>query len=96
MPGKPDIVLPKFKTVIFVHGCFWHAHGGCKYYRAPKSNTDYWMQKIEKNITRDNEHQKLLKKMNWNIIVVWECELRSDATGRCSDLIEQIVKKVNQ
>lgn len=92
LPGKPDVVLPKYRTAIFVQGCFWHAHEGCKYYRLPKSNTDYWFKKIEGNISRDRLNQHALKKMGWNVIIVWECELKRSAEDRCSDLIEQIVK----
>ncbi|RUS48859.1 very short patch repair endonuclease [Cohnella sp. AR92] len=90
LPGKPDIILPKYKTAIFIHGCFWHAHEGCKYYRPPKSNTEYWMKKIEGNVLRDQKKQGALQDMGWKVIVVWECELKRDATERCSVLVEQI------
>lgn len=90
LPGKPDLVLPKYKTVIFVHGCFWHAHEGCKFYRMPKSNTDYWKKKIENNISRDIKNRKALQELGWNVIVVWECELKNNAEKRCSDLAKQI------
>src|SRR5882757_4447378 len=73
LPGKPDIVLPKYKTVIFIHGCFWHGHEGCKYYVVPKSNTSYWRPKIERNIQRDVLAENILKEAGWNIIKVWEC-----------------------
>jgi len=76
MPGKPDIVLPKYKTVIFVHGCFWHGHEGCKYYVVPKTRTEWWLHKIGTNITHDINAEKLLKAAGWNIIKVWECELK--------------------
>lgn len=75
-PGKPDIVLPKFKTIIFVNGCFWHGHEGCKYYVTPKSNTDYWIPKIERNIFRDKENKLALEKQGWKVITVWECQLK--------------------
>ncbi|MFJ9501554.1 very short patch repair endonuclease [Brevibacillus centrosporus] len=90
LPGKPDVVLSKYKTVIFVHGCFWHAHEGCKFYRIPKSNTDYWKKKIENNISRDIKNRKALRELGWNVIVVWECELKNNAEKRCSDLVKQI------
>ena len=77
-PGKPDIVLPKYKTVIFVNGCFWHKHEGCKYFVVPKSNTEFWMNKINRNIERDSVNVKKLIDMGWKVIVVWECELKNN------------------
>jgi len=76
LPGKPDIVLPKYKTVIFVHGCFWHGHANCKYYVVPKTNTDWWLQKINGNIAKDAKAVKALKKAGWKIITIWECKLK--------------------
>lgn len=76
LPGKPDIVLPKYKTVIFVHGCFWHGHTNCKYYVVPKTNTDWWLNKINRNIANDAKAVKALKKDGWKIITVWECKLK--------------------
>ena len=73
-PGKPDIVLPKYKTVIFVNGCFWHAHEGCKYFVWPKSNVDFWKRKINGNIQRDLCNNQLLSEQGWNVIVIWECQ----------------------
>ena len=78
LPGKPDIVLTKFKTVIFVHGCFWHRHENCIDASRPKTNSEYWENKITKNIERDEKHQSQLKKMGWKVIVIWECDLISD------------------
>lgn len=75
LPGKPDIVLPKYTTVVFVNGCFWHMHG-CSRSRLPKSNLDYWTPKIQRNIERDKEEHSELKRLGWNVIVVWECELK--------------------
>lgn len=75
LPGKPDIVLPKYKTVIFVNGCFWHKHD-CPRFAWPSSNKDYWIPKIQRNVERDKENHELLKKSGWNVIVVWECELK--------------------
>lgn len=75
IPGKPDIVLPKYKTVIFVHGCFWHRHEGCKYAYTPKSRVDFWEAKFSSNIKRDIKVKKQLDELNWNIFVIWECEL---------------------
>lgn len=74
LPGKPDLVFPKYKTVIFVNGCFWHHHD-CRTSLTPKSNTDFWNEKIKKNIRRDTKNYEDLKKLGWKIIVVWECEL---------------------
>ena len=77
LPGKPDIVLPKYKTVIFVHGCFWHGHKNCKYYVVPKTRTEWWLNKINRNIANDLKSVKLLKKAGWKIINIWECKLKS-------------------
>lgn len=79
LPGSPDIVLPKYKTVIFVNGCFWHGHDGCKYFALPKSNTEFWKNKIEANIARDKKTIAELEKLGWNVIVVWECELKNSS-----------------
>lgn len=78
LPGHPDIVLRKYRTwtCIFVNGCFWHGHDGCKYFRMPKKNTDFWEKKIKRNKERDKEEQKKLAKMGWHCITVWECELK--------------------
>jgi len=82
MCGKPDIVFPKYKTVVFVNGCFWHGHEGCKYFVMPKSNTEYWMPKISKNIDRDKNNYKQLSEEGWKIIIVWECQLKKDKLQR--------------
>jgi DNA mismatch endonuclease (patch repair protein) len=76
MPGKPDIVLPKYKTIIFIHGCFWHGHGGCKYYVVPKSRTEWWLHKIGTNVANDANAENLLAASGWNIITIWECEFK--------------------
>lgn len=76
LPGKPDIVLPKYKTVIFIHGCFWHGHEGCKYYVVPKTRTEWWLDKIGKNITNDNKAIAALTEMGWKVILIWECKLK--------------------
>lgn len=78
LPGKPDIVLPKYKTIVFVNGCFWHGHKNCKYFVMPKSNIEFWNEKISKNISRDEEIRQKLSAAGWNVIVVWECELKKD------------------
>ena len=76
LPGKPDIVLRKYRTCILVNGCFWHGHEGCKYYVVPKSNTGFWMEKIRRNRERDHEVLHRLAEMGWHTIVIWECELK--------------------
>lgn len=76
LPGKPDIVLPKYKTVIFVNGCFWHGHTDCKYFVWPENNADFWREKINGNIQRDLRNTQLLTDQGWNIITIWECELK--------------------
>ena len=77
LPGTPDIVLPKYRTAIFVHGCFWHQHPGCKRAAIPKSNTAFWQKKLERNQVRDAMIQRELTLMGWNVITVWECELKT-------------------
>lgn len=77
LPGRPDIVLPKYRTVIFVNGCFWHGHEGCRYYRLPKSNVDFWQEKIERNRARDARNEAELKALGWRVLRVWECDIRT-------------------
>jgi DNA mismatch endonuclease (patch repair protein) len=77
LPGKPDIVLPRYRTVVFVHGCFWHRHVGCKVATTPKSNTAFWVEKFDKNVARDSRSKILLEAQGWKVIIVWECELGS-------------------
>jgi DNA mismatch endonuclease, patch repair protein len=76
LPGKPDIVLPKYKTVIFIHGCFWHGHDNCKYFKVPKTRTEWWINKIGRNKLNDEKAIKTLKKEGWKIITIWECALK--------------------
>ena len=76
LPGRPDIVLPKYRTAIFVHGCFWHAHKGCKSYNTPQSNSAFWTAKITRNQERDQEVWRKLEAKGWYVIIVWECELK--------------------
>jgi DNA mismatch endonuclease (patch repair protein) len=75
LPGKPDIVLPKYKTVIFVHGCFWHGHNACQYFVIPKTRSEWWLEKITRNRERDQNAIKLLKENGWKVISIWECKL---------------------
>lgn len=78
LPGHPDIVLRKYRTCIFVNGCFWHGHKNCRYYIIPKTNTDFWIRKITRNIERDRQEQLQLARMGWHCITVWECELKRE------------------
>lgn len=78
LPGKPDIVFPKYKACVFVNGCFWHKHDGCKYFVWPKSNVEFWKEKITKNVERDEKSRALLQDAGWRVIVVWECELKKE------------------
>ncbi len=75
LPGRPDIVLPKYRTVIFVHGCFWHGHKNCKNYTVPKTNTEFWVAKVARNQERDQEVWRQLEANGWNVIIVWECQI---------------------
>ena len=83
LPGKPDIVLPKYKTVIFVHGCFWHGHKDCKNFRYPKTRTDWWKGKIDGNVARDRAHIRRIEEMGWRVLVIWECELEKSNNLIC-------------
>lgn len=97
LPGKPDIVLPKYRSVIFVHGCFWHRHPGCKYAYTPKSRMDFWSRKFDENVTRDKNILLLLKNADWLPIVVWECEIKHNADavlGRVSGILQRRLKKL--
>jgi DNA mismatch endonuclease (patch repair protein) len=89
LPGKPDIVLPKYKTIIFVHGCFWHRHPKCKYAYKPKSGVDFWGNKFADNVARFKIVKKELKNLHWNVFVVWECEIKSD-----KDLINKLRRSI--
>lgn len=84
LPGKPDLVLPRYKTVVFVHGCFWHRHEGCSIATTPKSNTQFWTDKFERNVARDIRSQALLEELGWRVFVVWECELATAARARAT------------
>jgi len=92
LPGKPDIVLPKYKTVIFIHGCFWHGHKDCKYFVVPETRTEWWLQKINGNIAKDDKAVKALKKDGWKIITVWECDLKA---GKVGNTLQRVVSKIS-
>lgn len=91
LPGKPDIVFPKHHTVIFVHGCFWHGHKGCPYYTVPKTNTDFWVAKVARNQERDQEVWRQLEAKGWEVVIVWECELKKN---RFEDTIKRVEKEI--
>lgn len=96
LPGKPDIVLPKHKTVIFVNGCFWHKHEGCKYFVWPKNNAEFWHEKILSNVERDLRNYERLQQMGWNIIVVWECDLKKEVRSETlSRIVQGIIRKLS-
>ena len=91
LPGKPDIVLPKYKTCVFINGCFWHGHEGCRYFRWPEDNADFWKTKIMQNRERDDKKHKELLKMGWKVLVVWECELKKNSIDKTlSELVLKI------
>ena len=91
LPGTPDIVLSKYRTVILVHGCFWHRHKNCRYSTMPKSNTGFWREKFERNMQRDRENLKKLKDAGYEVIVLWECELKS--TTRLEEAVSRLEEK---
>ena len=95
LPGNPDIVHPKYKTVLFINGCFWHGHEGCKYYRLPKTNIDFWESKITNNKNRDILNEIKLKELGWRVIRIWECEIRrgKDRNQSLENLYNQILGK---
>ena len=91
-PGHPDIVFPKFKTVIFVHGCFWHGHEGCRYFRIPSTNVEFWEAKIRRNRERDTKDAAELEKLGWKVITVWECRIRRKADR--AEALEEVYRKL--
>ncbi|QNA87463.1 DNA mismatch endonuclease Vsr [Massilia sp. Dwa41.01b] len=90
LPGSPDLVLPKYKVAIFVHGCFWHRHHGCRYATTPASNAGQWNEKFNSNIERDMRKQSALEAAGWRVLVVWECELRRNSQTRLDQLSVEI------
>jgi DNA mismatch endonuclease (patch repair protein) len=89
LPGKPDIVLPKYKKIILIHGCFWHGHEGCKRSQLPNTNRDFWRDKISKNKDRDKIVIEKLKRLGWSILIIWDCEIRK---RNLADLEEKLEK----
>ena len=99
LPGHPDLVLRKYRTCIFINGCFWHAHEGCDKYRRPKTNIDFWTAKFQNNKARDERNYQLLHKMGWYVLVVWECQLMNDSRGTLIALsrrLSEIFRETNK
>lgn len=96
LPGKPDIVLPKYKTCIFVNGCFWHKHEGCRYFVWPKNNAEFWKKKISENVERDQRQQSELRLLGWNVVVIWECELKNNKFDKTMETVEASLRTVMQ
>jgi len=95
LPGKPDIVLKKFRTVIFVHGCFWHGHQDCRHFVVPKTRTEFWLKKISGNIQRDLKHEQALIHLGWNVITVWGCELKKNTLEATFDKLVKTIKNIS-
>lgn len=95
LPGKPDLVFPRYKTVVFVHGCFWHRHPGCKIATTPKSNTQFWKEKFEKNILRDARATIELQALGWRVLVVWECDLASAKKAQTTgEHLDEVIRQL--
>ena len=92
-PGKPDIVLPKYHVAIFVHGCFWHRHEGCKDATTPKTRTEFWLEKFDKNIKNDQIKQEKLRELGWKVIVIWECELKRSFQETMDNVEKELTRK---
>ncbi len=92
LPGRPDIVFPRYRSVIFVHGCFWHRHPSCKYASSPKTRVEYWEDKFRSNVARDARNETLLRDLGWRVLVIWECETkdREAVAERISSYLEQV------
>ena len=91
LPGKPDIVFPKYKTVVFIHGCFWHMHSGCKIARIPKSNVDFWTEKLNRNVEKDRINKQQLVEMGWKVITIWECEIENDLDSATQMIANELI-----
>lgn len=92
LPGKPDVVLPKLKVVVFIHGCFWHGHSNCRYFVLPKTRTEWWLKKIERNKQLDSENSKKLRDAGWKVLTIFECKLKSNSR---KETLDNLVKKLN-
>ena len=93
LPGKPDIVLPKYRCVVFIHGCFWHRHPGCKDATTPKTRTDFWSAKFSANVANDKKHYDELSQLGWRVITLWECDINKHFSETMNNLIEAITKE---
>lgn len=95
LPGNPDIVLPKYKKVIFVHGCFWHGHKGCPRSKRPTSNKKFWSEKLRKNIERDKQNQKKLKELGWDYFTIWQCQIKKSSDENLGNILSAFLKSKN-
>ena len=95
LPGTPDIVISKYRVVIFINGCFWHHHYNCKYATLPKTRQDYWLKKIDRNVDNDLKHYKELEQLDYKVIVVWECEIKECFEYRMRELVNEILEEIN-
>jgi DNA mismatch endonuclease (patch repair protein) len=93
LPGKPDVVLPKFKAVVFVHGCFWHQHPGCVHTGVPLSNRRYWKPKLNRTVARDQRHQETLAEAGWHVFVIWECEVTPARLRRLAGAVRKLAHR---
>ena len=91
-PGKPDVLLSKYRTAIFIHGCFWHGHKGCKYFTVPKTRTDFWLNKIDANRKNDIRNKKKLKSLGWKVLEVWECRIKKDFEAQIGKIKSKLKK----
>ncbi len=95
LPGKPDLVFPRYRLAVFVHGCFWHWHG-CKRSRMPEANRDYWTRKIDRNVARDERNREALQRLGWDVVIIWECELKSGIEALIADLQQRRVNESSE
>lgn len=93
LPGRPDIVLPKYRTAILVHGCFWHRHSGCRNATTPSTRAEFWQEKFDSNVRRDARNRADLEEAGWTVMTVWECELKADAEGVVRHLADELRRK---
>lgn len=96
LPGTPDVVLPKYDTVVFVHGCFWHRHDCRKGRNMPSSNTQFWKEKFERNVERDEENEEALRELGWQVLIVWECDLKDDPVEVVDELMRQLDSQLEE
>lgn len=96
LPGKPDVVLPKLKVVVFIHGCFWHGHSNCRYFVLPKTRTEWWLKKIERNKQLDSENSKKLRDAGWKVLTIFECKLKSNSRKKTLDNLVKRLKNISE